>query len=59
MSLASGVLGLPQYVGNISDDELLEKMWNNIKAFEGVISSPSFRYNPALQNKVKQYIKRN
>ena len=32
--------GLPQYVGNISDDELLEKMWKNIKEFEGYENFP-------------------
>ena len=32
--------GLPQYVGNISDEELYQKMWNNIKSFEGVILYP-------------------
>lgn len=32
--------GLPQYVGNISDEELYQKMWKNIKEFEGYENFP-------------------
>lgn len=37
--------GLPQYEGNISDDELLEKMWKNIKKYENI------KYHPYLDSK--------